>query len=111
MDRQAFDASILHSEKVLESATDKIQWKKPLPLDDPKAKFGNFRQRVVHYKAGVVAKPGYMPLSVALVMHESVSMTLPDGTKLYTDVFLPEGFNNLDDDYKKEERVPALVVW
>jgi len=44
-------------------------------------------------------------------MHESVQMTLSDGTKLYSDIFLPASFEDLKGEYSDREKVPGLVAW
>jgi len=44
-------------------------------------------------------------------MHESVSMTLSDGTKLYSDIFLPASYEDLSREYSDEEKVPGIVAW
>lgn len=82
------------------------------PLISPSSKaarFPGFHQGVRTYKAGQQVEKGALPLPIDIVLHESVSMVLDDGTKLYTDIFLPSRFQSLD--AVAERRVPALVVW
>ena len=111
MDEVTFRSSLTHSEHLSSQAQESVQWRQPRSIKDPKARFPGFHQRTIHYKAGQVVKKGYMPLPCDLIMHESVLMTLSDGTKLYSDIFLPTSFEDLSREYSDEEKVPSLVAW
>lgn len=111
MDQAAFESSLAHSQQISAVAQGSTTWRRPRSINDPKARFPGFHQRRTHYKAGQVVKKGYMPLPCDMVMHESVPMTLSDGTTLYSDIFLPAGFENLGEVYSAEQRVPAIVAW
>lgn len=82
-----------------------------LPPEDPKARFPGFRQRITVFKAGQQVQKGAKRLPVDLVMHESVPVVLSDGSKLYHDLFLPAGFENLEANVESSKRIPALVAW
>lgn len=96
---------------VRQKAKNYIQFRSALSLDNPKARFPGFRQGVTVLKEGQQVQNGAKPLPVDIVMHESMPMVLSDGTKLYYDVFLPAGFENLAADFDADKRIPALVAW
>ncbi|OGM49917.1 hypothetical protein ABOM_001506 [Aspergillus bombycis] len=112
MTSDAAHASFLDQVKETKRLAEKFtQFRPAIPLDDPKARFPGFRQRVVSYKAGQQVKDGAKPLPVDIVMHESVAMTLSDGIKLFCDVFLPATSNKTDFADSQSEKIPALVAW
>src|SRR4051794_8914025 len=104
MDETAFQTSLSRSQELCAIAKLSTKWKTPRSIKDPKARFHGFHQRKVFYKAGQAVNPGYMSLSVDIVMHESVPMTLSDGKKLYCDVFLPGRLDDLEKDYGEKDR-------
>lgn len=87
-----------------------VQFRPALSPESPKARFPGFRQGTTTFEAGRQVQKGARPLPVDLVMHESMSMVLSDGTKLYYDIFFPAGYEKPDlvDESKK---IPALVAW
>lgn len=87
------------------------QFRSALSPTDSKARFPGFRQGVKLYNAGQQVVKGAKRLPVDLVMHESVPMVLSDGTKLYCDIFLPTGFEELGNIVEDRRRIPALVAW
>jgi len=111
MDQAAFVSSLTHSQHLSAVAQGSTPWRQPRSIHDPKARFPSFHQRRTHYKAGQSVKKGYMPLPCDMVMHESVPMTLSDGTTLYSDIFLPASFADLAEVCSAEQRVPAIVAW
>jgi len=111
MDDQEFQAAVEKQQALKVKAAESIIFRKPLPLNNPKARFPGFYQRVVNYKAGQQLERDSLPLPTDLVMHESVPMVLRDGNKLYSDIFLPAEFQNLSFLPKTADRVPALIAW
>ncbi|KAJ5745723.1 hypothetical protein N7520_010905 [Penicillium odoratum] len=87
-----------------------IQFRPALSPEDPKARFPGFRQRVNAFKAGQQIQKGAKALPVDLVMHESQSMVLSDGTTPFYDIFLPSGFEDLEALVNENEKIPALVA-
>lgn len=87
-----------------------VQFRSALSPESPKARFPGFRQGLTKFKAGQQVQKGARPLPVDLLMHESMPMILSDGTKLYSDIFFPAGYESLGavDEHK---RIPALVAW
>lgn len=63
------------------------------------------------FKEGQQVQKGTKPLPVDLVMHESRSIVLSDGIKLYYDFFLPAGFEDLEASVEDSMKIPALVAW
>ncbi|GAB1211222.1 hypothetical protein ATERTT37_000335 [Aspergillus terreus] len=59
-----------------------VQFRSALSPENPKARFPGFRQGLKAFKAGQPVQKGAKPLQVDLLMHESMSMVLSDGTKL-----------------------------
>jgi hypothetical protein len=93
------------------NAQEYIKFRPALSLEHPKARFPGFRQGVTVLQAGQQVHKGAKPLPTDLIMHESLPMILSDGTKLYFDLFLPPGFENLEESFDVSTRVPALVAW
>ncbi|KAF2649969.1 alpha/beta-hydrolase, partial [Lophiostoma macrostomum CBS 122681] len=58
---------------------------------------------------GHAVESGAKPLTEDLVLHESVPMQVRDGTTLYSDIFLPPRFQDLNSE--ASEPVPAIVAW
>lgn len=88
-----------------------VQFRSALSPDDPKARFPGFCQRTTIFKTKQRVQKGARPLPVDIVMHESMPMVLSDGTKLYYDIFLPAGFQDLETAREDDRKVPALVAW
>ncbi|RYC79713.1 hypothetical protein BFJ63_vAg17400 [Fusarium oxysporum f. sp. narcissi] len=109
MQEEDFQASLQWQRRIRENASQLIRWRDPLRLDNPKARFPGFRQRIVHYRKGQCVSHGTLPLPEDLVLHESSPMTLRDGTKLYSDIFLPPRFESLS--ATQDEPVPAIIAW
>jgi predicted acyl esterase len=87
-----------------------VQFRPALSPEIPKARFPGFRQGLKVFKAGERVQKRAKPLPVDLLMHESMSMVLSDGTKLYYDIFFPAGYEELRavDEHRK---IAALVAW
>lgn len=84
--------------------TAQVAFRKVLKTSDKKARFPGFHQRTRIHRAGSTVRNGARPLTVDIELRESTPMQLPDGTKLYCDVFLPAVS-------AKEELIPALIAW
>ncbi|KAI0127396.1 Alpha/Beta hydrolase protein [Xylariales sp. AK1849] len=108
-EQQNFQAVLDHQRDIRIKAERHLQWRSPLRLEDPKARFPGFHQRIVQYREGQQVKPGAMKLPASLVMHESTMTALEDGTKLYSDIFLPPRFQSLSENHK--DPVPAIIAW
>lgn len=106
---QDFKSLLEQQRSISRDAEKHIQWTTPLPVGDPKARFPGFHQRIIQYHAGQQVDPGAMRLPSDLVMHESVTTILKDGTKLYSDIFLPPRFQSLSSNYTNP--VPAIIAW
>lgn len=98
--------------KTRKEAEQYLEFRTAISPDNPRARFPGFRQRVSVFKEGQQVKPGAKPLPVDIVMHESVPMVLSDGTKIYSDIFLPANLpRDLGHQVDKNDEVPALVAW
>lgn len=87
-----------------------VQFRSALSPENPKARFPGFRQGLKAFKAGQPVQKGAKPLQVDLLIHESMSMVLSDGTKLYYDIFFPADYEDLRT-VDERRKIPALVAW
>ncbi len=76
-------------------------FRRPLPLDAPRARFAGFAPSTQILRKGQVRRVGAMPLPCDIVFERDVAVTLRDGTVIYTDIFRPAG----------EGQHPAIVSW
>ncbi|RSL40880.1 hypothetical protein CEP54_015988 [Fusarium duplospermum] len=110
MAQQRYHKAAERQLRIKDDAYKMTRWKQPGRLiTDKSARFPGFRQGKTSFSAGTQAKPGHAPLQSSIVLHESVAMKLSDGTTLYTDIFLPDEFQDLET--SSAGRVPALVAW
>ncbi|KAJ3954374.1 hypothetical protein N0V92_009122 [Colletotrichum tropicale] len=109
MNQEQFEKELARQLEIKDQALRLTRYKNGISIDSKKARFPGFRQQKRNFKAGQQVEPGALPLSEDLVMHESVPMQLDDGTTLYSDIFLPASFQDLDSRYA--DPVPALVAW
>ncbi|KAI8293774.1 putative serine esterase [Colletotrichum sp. SAR11_240] len=109
MDQDQFEKELARQLEIKDQALRLTRYKNGIPIDSKKARFPGFRQQKRNFKARQQVEPGALPLSEDLVMHESVPMQLDDGTTLYSDIFLPASFQDLESRYA--DPVPALVAW
>lgn len=93
------------------SAIKEIEWTDLVPLDHSRARWPGLHKRKTIYKSGDRAKPGALPFTCDVVMHESIKMALSDGVAMYSDIFLPGKFQDLEASYSSAERVPAIISW
>lgn len=91
-------------------AKDYVKFCSALSPENPKARFPGFRQGLTLFKAGQQVRKGARPLPADLVMHESLPILLSDSTQLYYDIFLPAGYETLEN-VDKNRKIPALVAW
>ncbi|EQB48933.1 hypothetical protein CGLO_11775 [Colletotrichum gloeosporioides Cg-14] len=109
MNQDQFEKELARQLEIKDQALRLTRYKNGLSIDSKKARFPGFRQQKRNFKAGQQVEPGALPLSEDLVMHESVPTQLDDGTTLYSDIFLPASFQDLQSRYANP--VPALVAW
>ncbi|KAJ0344158.1 hypothetical protein KNSL1_009649 [Colletotrichum chrysophilum] len=109
MNQEQFEKELARQLEIKDQALRLTRYKNGISIDSKKARFPGFRQQKRNFKAGQQVEPGALHLSEDLVMHESVPMQLDDGTTLYSDIFLPASFQDLDSRYA--DPVPALVAW
>lgn len=62
-----------------------------LPVTADRVRCQGFSQETVTLPKGNVRIKGAMPLTSDIIFEKNVPMTLSDGTKIYTDIFRPEG--------------------
>ncbi|KAI8227498.1 hypothetical protein K4K57_008418 [Colletotrichum sp. SAR 10_99] len=108
MNQEQFEKELARQLEIEDQALRLARYKNGISIDSKKARFPGFRQQKRTFKAGQQVEPGALPLSEDLVMHESVPMQLDDGTTLYSDIFLPASFQDLESKYA--DPVPALVA-
>ncbi|KAF5507921.1 putative serine esterase [Colletotrichum aenigma] len=109
MNQDQFEKELAHQLEIKDQALRLTRCKNGISIDSEKASFPGFRQQKRDFKAGQQVEPGALLLSSDLVMHESVPMQVDDGTTLYSDIFLPASFQDLDSRYA--DPVPARVAW
>lgn len=78
-----------------------VKYRKPLPIDAPRARYPGFKPGVATLKAGTVRREGARPLPVDIIFERDVAIKLRDGTTIYTDVFRPVG----------AAKAPAIFSW
>ncbi|KAJ0290624.1 hypothetical protein CBS470a_003799 [Colletotrichum nupharicola] len=96
MNQDQFEKELARQLEIKDQALRLTRYNNGISIDSKKARFPGFRQQKRTFKAGQQVEPGALPLSEDLVMHESVPMQLDDGTTLYSDIFLPASFQDLD---------------
>ncbi|KAI8186560.1 hypothetical protein KHU50_001310 [Colletotrichum sp. SAR 10_65] len=109
MNQERFEKELARQLEIKDQALRLTRYKNGISIDSKKARFPGFRQQKRNFKAGQQVESGALPLSEDLVMHESVHMQLDEGTTLYSDIFLPASFQDLESKYA--DPVPALVAW
>ncbi|KXH56450.1 hydrolase [Colletotrichum salicis] len=72
-----------------------------LPTDAPRARYPGFKQETLLLKSGTIRREGAQPLSCDIVFERDVTVTLGDGTTIYTDGFRPAG----------DQPIPGIVAW
>jgi hypothetical protein len=78
-----------------------VLFRKAAPIDVPEARYPGFKPGATVLHKGFVQKKGALPLPCDILFERDVSVTLRDGTVIYTDVFRPVGGANL----------PAIIAW
>ena len=111
MDEKSYQEASQDITDLKKKASKYVKYRQPLPLTAPKARFPGFHQRVTKYKAGQIIVSGALALPADLILHESVQMTLQDGVNLYSDIFLPSGFDNIESYFEEADRIPAIIAW
>lgn len=91
------------TDKALKSDNRSIEiiWKKSAPITDPEARYVGFKPSTTILPKGYVHTEGGLPLPCDIIFMRDIEMTLRDGTKIYTDIFLPSGAG----------KVPAIISW
>lgn len=111
MKQEDFEASIRQHQAIKKQALDATLFRNALKVSDPKARFPGFKQRKVNYEARHVISSEARPIETDITLHESVSMVLKDGTKLYSDIFVPSNIQDLSLPQLDHSTIPALIAW
>lgn len=110
METSAFEKAVQLQREIKKEALKATTYRDALALSNKKARFPGFHQRTVYYETGQQVEKGTLPLPIDIVLHESAPATLSDGTKLYSDIFLPGRFRD-GEPKRLEQRVPAIIAW
>jgi predicted acyl esterase len=78
-----------------------VLYRKPLPLQESRARYPGFHPSQTLLKAGSIRRIGARALPCDIVFERDVALKMRDGTTIYTDIFRPA----------KAGRYPALVAW
>ncbi|WP_413729947.1 CocE/NonD family hydrolase [Sodalis sp. RH22] len=78
-----------------------VWYRRPLPLNAPRARYPGFAPGITVLKKGTVRREGARPLPCDILFERDVALKMRDGITIYTDVFRPI----------KEGKYPALVAW
>ncbi len=78
-----------------------VWFRRPLPLDTPRARRPVFPSGTHLLEAGTIRREGALPLPCDIVLERDVEVVLRDGTSIHTDVYRPVG----------EGTYPALIGW
>jgi predicted acyl esterase len=71
------------------------------PVSAPRVRYPGFSPDTLLLKKGTIRRAGSKPLPCDIVMYRDVAVTMRDGVKIYTDVFLPA----------QPGKYPALMAW
>ena len=69
--------------------SEKIIFRKSLPISDPSCNYNGFAPGKTILKEGTVCKPGHAPLKCDVLYDRDVAIKMRDGVTLYADIFRP----------------------
>lgn len=96
------DDSTVNANLPSQNWRDGIRWSPSLPLSAPIGRYPGLRPGTERLKQGSQYVSGGRPLDTDLEWRRDVGVTLRDGTKIYLDVFLPDGATG---------PLPTIVAW
>ncbi|TDS83467.1 hypothetical protein EDF78_12423 [Rahnella sp. BIGb0236] len=92
---------IVQNTKIYGDSAYSVWYRRPLPLNAPRARYPGFSPGTTLLKKGTIRREGAKPLPCDIIFERDVALKMRDGTTIYTDVFRPVA----------EGKYPALVAW